>query len=303
MISPSEESCHRRGECSVPWHWRVTRLKFVADILSGATPSSDRAEYWGGDIAWVTPDDLGRQRGRIVVETNRGITEEGYESCATTLVPAGSVALSIRAPIGHIGIIGMPACVNQGCRLLVPRTAIDGKFLYWVLWGSRSQLQQLGRGTTFMEVSRVDLADLPVALPPVAEQKSIVHFLDHADRHIRRYIRVKERLIELLEEQKQATIHQAVTGQINVRTGQPYPAYKDSGMEWLEEVPEHWETRPSKRTFTPRKELARSDDIQLSATQAYGVIAQKDYEERVGRKIVKIFKHLKKRRHVRSTTS
>ena len=72
-----------------------------------------------------------------------------------------------------------------------------------------------------------------VPLPSRHEQLAIVRFLDHADRRIRRYIRAKERLIELLEEQKQAIIHQAVTGQIDVRTGQPYPAYKDSGVEWL----------------------------------------------------------------------
>ena len=72
------------------------------------------------------------------------------------------------------------------------------------------------------------------------EQTAIVRFLDHADRRIRRYIRAKQKLIALLEEQKQAIIHQAVTGQIDVRTGESYPAYKPSGVEWLGEVPEHW---------------------------------------------------------------
>ena len=80
-------------------------------------------------------------------------------------------------------------------------------------------------------------------LPPLPEQTAIVRFLDHADRRIRRYIRAKQKLIALLEEQKQAIIHQAVTGQIDVRTGQPYPAYKPSGVEWLGEVPAHWEVR------------------------------------------------------------
>ena len=70
-------------------------------------------------------------------------------------------------------------------------------------------------------------------LPPLSEQTAIVRFLDHADRRIRRYIRAKQKLIALLEEQKQAIIHQAVTGQVDVRTGQPYPAYKPSGVEWL----------------------------------------------------------------------
>ena len=76
--------------------------------------------------------------------------------------------------------------------------------------------------------------------PPLPEQSAIVRFLDHADRRIRRYIRAKQKLIALLEEQKQAIIHQAVTGQIDVRTGQPYPDYKPSGVEWLGDVPAHW---------------------------------------------------------------
>ena len=80
-------------------------------------------------------------------------------------------------------------------------------------------------------------------LPPRDEQVAIVNYLDHADRRIQRFINSKQKLLTLLEEQKQAIIHQAVTGQINVRTGKPYPAYKPSGVEWLGDVPEHWEVR------------------------------------------------------------
>ena len=82
---------------------------------------------------------------------------------------------------------------------------------------------------------------MTIALPPVSEQAAIVRYLDHVDRRIQRYIRAKQKLIALLEEQKQALIHQAVAGQIDVRTGRPYPAYKDSGVEWLGKVPAHWE--------------------------------------------------------------
>ena len=92
---------------------------------------------------------------------------------------------------------------------------------------------------------------------------AIVRFLDHADRRIRRYIRAKERLIELLEEQKQAIIHQAVTGQIDVRTGQPYPAYKDSGVEWLGEVPQHWDLRPAKWHFREADERSETGSEEL----------------------------------------
>lgn len=81
------------------------------------------------------------------------------------------------------------------------------------------------------------------AFPPFSEQTAIVSFLDHIDRRIPRYIRAKEKLIATLEEKKQAVVHQAVTGQIQVRAGQPYPAYKDSGAKWLGQVPAHWKVR------------------------------------------------------------
>ena len=97
-----------------------------------------------------------------------------------------------------------------------------------------------GIGSGFNRLYTLDFGSVHALSPPVTEQAAIVRFLDHADRRIRRYIRAKERLIELLEEQKQAIIHQAVTGQINVRTGQPYPVYKDSRVEWLGKIPSHW---------------------------------------------------------------
>ena len=103
-----------------------------------------------------------------------------------------------------------------------------------------SRRRQWGRGITVMHVYGTQLKYLTLPLPPLLEQTAIVRFLDHADRHIRRYIQAKQKLITLLEEQKQAIIHRAVTGQIDVRTGQPYSAYKDAGMEWLGKVPVHW---------------------------------------------------------------
>ena len=90
---------------------------------------------------------------------------------------------------------------------------------------------------------------LLASIPPLPEQAAIVRFLDYADRRIRRYIRAKQQLITLLEEQKQALIHQAVTGQIDVRTGKPYPAYKPSGVEWFPEVPYHWNVLPMRRVI------------------------------------------------------
>ena len=88
-----------------------------------------------------------------------------------------------------------------------------------------------------------DFKQLPCLVPPLSEQIAITRFLDHMGRRIQKYIRAKEKLIALLDDYKQTLIHQAVTGQIDVRTGQPYGEYKESGVEWLGEVPEHWKVR------------------------------------------------------------
>ena len=151
----------------------------------------------------------------------------------------------------------------------------------------------MGRGITIMHIYSSQLKYLWMPVPPLAEQRAIVRYLDHVDRRIRRYVGAKRKLIGLLEEEKQAVINQAVTRGLD-----PSVPLKPSGVEWLGDVPEHWEIRRAKRLFTPRRELARSNDVQLSATQAYGVIPQSEYEEKVGRKIVKISRHLDKRRHV-----
>ena len=261
----------------VPEHWEVRRLKTLCDMRSGDA---------------ITAMSI-TEVGKYPVFGGNGI--RGY---AARYTHDGNFVL-----IGRQGALCGNVHIARG-RFWASEHAVVATLrrkhaLEW--FGAMLEIKNLNQysfaaAQPGLSVDRV--LDLWVPVPPAQEQTAIARFFDHADRRIRRYIRAKERLIELLEEQKQAIIHQAVTGQIDVRTGKPYAAYKASGVEWLGEVPERWERRRSKRTFTPRKELARPDDIQLSATQAYGVIAQKDYEERVGRKIVKIFKHLKKRRHV-----
>ena len=225
----------------IPEHWNLLRVRNLANIVNGATPASGEPKFWYGDITWITPEDLGRLRGRDICGSLRQITSAGYKSCGTKIAPEESVVISTRAPIGHIGILKVKACVNQGCRILVPQNRILSTYLYYQLVKNRLSLESYGQGTTFFELTRNKLAGFAVTLPPTFEQICIVRFLDHIDRRIQRYIRAKHKLIQLLEEKKLATIHKAVTGQIDIRTGRLYAAYKPSGVEWLEDVPEHWE--------------------------------------------------------------
>ena len=109
------------------------------------------------------------------------------------------------------------------------------------------------------------ISRLSLALPLLPEQAAIVRFLDHADRRIRRYIGAKKKLITLLEEQKQAIVHQAVTGRIDVRTGQAYPDYKPSGVEWLDDAPIHWRVLRLGRVINLRVGFPfKSDDFTQS---------------------------------------
>ena len=132
--------------------------------------------------------------------------------------------------------------------LFRPSQQVEPRYLGYAMdcRPTAAQKATMGRGITVMHIYGNQLKYLTFPLPPLPEQIAIVRFLDHADRRIRRYIRAKQKLIALLEEQKQAIIHQAVTGQIDVRTGEPYPSYKDSGVEWLGGVPMHWDVRKLK---------------------------------------------------------
>src|SRR5947199_593454 len=87
--------------------YRVLPLKRLFRVVNGATPSSGDEHYWDGDVPWATPDDLGKLNSRLLNATRRTITEDGYLSCGTTLMPGGSIVLSTRAPIGHVAIAGM----------------------------------------------------------------------------------------------------------------------------------------------------------------------------------------------------
>ena len=159
------------------------------------------------------------------------------------LVHAGDFVISLRSFQGGIEYAREQGIISPAYTVLSPAKPAHHGYLAQV-FKSAPYVQNLSLFVTGIrqgqniDYERLARSRLPV--PPVAEQTAIVRFLDHADRRIRRYIHAKERLIELLEEQKQAVIHQAVSGQIDVRTGQRYPAYKDSGVEWLGEVPEHW---------------------------------------------------------------
>ena len=269
----------------VPEHWALRRTK---------TLLHPRSEKGFPDEPLLT-----------ATQTKGVVRKEKYENRTVLalkdlhllkLVRVGDFVISLRSFQGGIEYAREQGIISPAYTILYPVERDSHAYIAHV-FKSKPYIENLSLFVTgIRQGQNIDYEKLSRSLlpyPPRLEQAAIVRFLDHADRRIRRYIRAKQKLIALLEEQKQVLIYGAVTRGLD-----PNVRLKPSGVEWLGDVPEHWGIRRSKRTFTPRKELARPNDIQLSATQAYGVIAQEDYEERVRRKIVKISRHLEKRRHV-----
>ena len=230
----------------VPAHWEVRHLGRIGRFFKGGGGTKEDEREDG--IPCVRYGDLYTYH-RFFITASRACVAPDLAATVYTPIRYGDVLFAGSGEtIDEIGksavnLIRGPACCGGDVIIFRPSIDAEARFLGYAADCSASVHQKacIGRGFTVMHIYSTDLKYMAVAIPPVPEQAAIVRFLDHTDRRIRRYIRAKQQLITLLEEQKQALIHQAVTGQIDVRNGKPHPAYKDSRLEWLGEVPETWD--------------------------------------------------------------
>src|SRR4051812_24273642 len=99
--------------------WLRATVGEVAEVVSGSTPSTHRPEYWGGTIPWITPSEITRQEGRVIVDTDRKLTDAGLQAIRGRLLPSGSVLLTSRATVGAVALAGVEMATNQGFAALV----------------------------------------------------------------------------------------------------------------------------------------------------------------------------------------
>ena len=153
---------NERLKREVPIGWEVENLIDFVEIKNGATPSTADEANYGGDIVWITPKDLSDQQSKFVYQGERNITKQGLDSCSTSMLPINSVLMSSRAPIGLISIAKHEVCTNQGFKSFIPKNMEDSIYLYYYIKHHIKQIEQLGTGTTFKEVSRDDLCKFPI---------------------------------------------------------------------------------------------------------------------------------------------
>ncbi|NQO34185.1 restriction endonuclease subunit S [Streptococcus suis] len=181
----------------IPDSWEWVRLRNLGIITSGGTPKSSEPSYYGGDIIWITPADLGKQqKNKLFTTSSKTITELGLQKSTAQLISKHSIVYSSRAPIGHINIVNDDFTTNQGCKSVTPLLA-NLDFLYWVLQFRTKDIILRSSGTTFKEISASGFGETLLPLPPIAEQKRIVAQIEHALEKVEVYAESYKKLQEL----------------------------------------------------------------------------------------------------------
>ncbi len=218
----------------VPEKWKLAKLKHVCrKPIAGGTPKTDDEKYWcdsGEGVPWVSIADL--TANSVIYSTKKDVTQHGIDSKNLSILPAGTLLYSIFATLGKVSEAGVPLTTNQAILGLLPEVNFEKRFLHWVLTGIESYVKFTASSNTQDNLNSEKVSNLPIVVPFFEEQTAIANFLDRETAKIDTLIAKQERMIELLNEKRTALISHAVTKGLD-----PNVTMKDSGVEWLGEVP------------------------------------------------------------------
>ena len=222
---------------------KLTKYKLgeIATIVNGSTPSTSSEDNYDGEIIWITPKDLSDQKSKYIERGSRNITEKGFNSCSTQMIPAYNILMSSRAPIGLLAINKYECCTNQGFKnIIVDKTICNVDYLYYYLKYHIKEIEALGTGTTFKEVSKAPLLQYEITIPSLEVQNSIASVLANLDNKIALNRQINDNLEAMA---KQLYDYWFVQFDFPNEEGKPY---KSSGgeMVWNDklkrEIPEGW---------------------------------------------------------------
>lgn len=221
----------------IPSDWSSIRLKFVSNkVKTGSTPSTSVSEYFEDEVDWFTPEDF---NSKIYLNSSkRKISTLAIDDGAAPLFPARTIFLVGIGSTGNVGIFHKAASSNQQINAIIVNKKILPEFLVYYLFSAKSIVKSLANLTLLSILNQEKTKQIPILLPPILEQKSIVEFLDYKTNQIDNLIDKKEKLLKLLEEKRIALITNAVTKGID-----PNVKMKPTGIDWLGEIPEHWKLK------------------------------------------------------------
>lgn len=225
----------------IPENWDYCKVKHVANTYAGGTPSTVVDSFWhNGEIPWLPS---GKLQNCEITSAEKFITQDGLNGSSTKWIKPNTVLLALTgATCANIGYLTFPACANQSVIAIDENTdKANSRFLYFMFLNMRSQILTHQTGGAQAGINDSDVKNLYLLKPSLEEQSQIAEFLDYKTNLIDATIEKKKRLIELLKEKRQAVINEAVTKGLN-----PNAKMKDSGVEWLGVIPEHWNVKKLK---------------------------------------------------------
>ena len=177
------------------------KLSDIGEIVGGSTPSTKNLANYDGNIAWITPKDLAGYSKVYISRGERNISENGFKSCSTKMLPKNSVLFSSRAPIGYVAISENDLCTNQGFKSIIPNSKVDYKFLYYLLKHKKDYIASKGSGSTFKEVSGSVMKGIELSIPKdINIQKKVSKVLFDIDQKIELNNKINNNLFELLKQ-------------------------------------------------------------------------------------------------------
>ena len=230
----------------IPSAWRTARVKNVAETMqSGGTPDSSNDTFYvdiEGGIPWVAIADMSTTP--YVKDTNKHISEEGRKSKNLIVFEPGTILYAMYASVGKVSELAVPATINQALLAIVLNSSIDGSFFKYALNAWEPYIISESNGTTQFNLNANKVANLCFPMPNRLEQESIVRYLDTKCAQVDTLIANVQAQIEKLKAYKQSLITEVVTKGLA-----PTVPMKDSGVEWIGEIPAHWEIKRGKVLF------------------------------------------------------
>lgn len=197
----------------IPKGWQMEEIGKLVQCVGGATPSTKDETFWNGGIHhWATPKDLSDLQAPILIATERRITDAGLTRISSALLPAGTLLMSSRAPIGYLAIAAVPVAINQGFIAMLPGGALSPVWLLFWAQANMEAIKQKANGSTFMEISKAAFRPIKVALPP---PDALAQFDEVAAPMLER-IQNNERHIATLAAIRDALLPRLLSGQLRV---------------------------------------------------------------------------------------
>ena len=232
----------------IPDSWCVRKLNSLLNAIGSGTTPKGNDNYYDGDIYWLNTGDLNDS---YISTINKTVTEIALQECSTLKIfPKDSVVIAMYgATIGKLGILMFPATTNQACCVMSCSDQLNNKYLFYLLFAAREFIINLSYGAGQPNISQETIKSFRLSFPSIKEQEAIAGYLDRKCGAIDETIEKQKSVIEKLKEYKQSIITQAVTKGLDKSA-----PMKDSGIEWIGQIPQHWEIRRLKTLLCIRNE-------------------------------------------------